>query len=161
MSAQALTQRSQYSRPQDICRFPHKTRSNYFSKQVSHLWNITLVSPTWAILADKIVLHVASIIIPLIKVRPSQTRVCSWLMIHHNTGFTSTGRLICIPISSGTHKDKLSNFEGKVHQDAKKRSLHQWRCVNPSGPILFKAMLHFPQLLCERTLGPGLHTSAS
>jgi len=109
MSAQTLTPQSNwYHSPQDICRFPHKTRGDCFSKKVSHLWNVTLVSPTWAILADKIVLHVASIIVPLIKVWPSQTRVCSWLMIHHNTGFTSTGRLICIPISSGTHK---TNFQ--------------------------------------------------
>lgn len=79
-----------------------QNRPIVFPQKVPHLWNTALILPTWAILADKIVLHIASIIIPLIKVWPSQTRVCSWLMIHHNTGFTSTGRLICIPISSST-----------------------------------------------------------
>lgn len=58
--------------------------------------------PTWFILADVIVLHVAPVVIPLVKVGAPQARVGRWLMIHHNTLLTSTGRLISVPVSART-----------------------------------------------------------
>lgn len=65
------------------------------------LYRLTLL-PTWFILADVIVLHIASVIIPLVKVGTSKAGVGCWLMIHHNTLFTSAGRLISIPVSANT-----------------------------------------------------------
>lgn len=58
--------------------------------------------PTWFILADVIVLHVAPVVIPLVKVGAPEARVGRWLMIHHNTLLTSTGRLISVPVSART-----------------------------------------------------------
>lgn len=58
--------------------------------------------PTWLILADVIVLHVAPVVIPLVKVGAPEARVGRWLMIHHNTLLTSTGRFISVPVSART-----------------------------------------------------------
>lgn len=58
--------------------------------------------PTWFILADVIVLHVAPVVIPLVKVGAPKARVGRWLMIHHNTLLTSTGRFISVPVSART-----------------------------------------------------------
>lgn len=62
-------------------------------------YGITML-PTWFILADVIVLHVAPVVIPLVKVGTPEARIGCWLMIHHNTLFTSTGRFISIPVSA-------------------------------------------------------------
>lgn len=42
------------------------------------------------VLADIIVLHVAPVVIPLVKVGTSEARIGRWLMVHDNTLFTST-----------------------------------------------------------------------
>lgn len=78
---------------------------------------------TWSILANKIVLHVTSVIVPLIKIGPSQARISSWLMIHHNTGFTATGRFICIPIPDRTYKYS-------------KNYIRELSCFLPNFPLL-------------------------
>lgn len=53
----------------------------------------------WFVLADVIVLHVAPVVIPLVKVGAPKARIGCWLMIHHNALLTSTGRFISIPVS--------------------------------------------------------------
>lgn len=76
----------------------------------SHV-DLDLAFPTWSILADKIVLHVASVIIPLIEITPSQARIGCWLVIHHYASFTSTGWLICIPISDARYRENKTYIE--------------------------------------------------
>lgn len=74
------------------------------SKYAQDLLYQLTTHPTWFILADVIVLHVAPVVIPLVKVGASKARIGGGLMIHHNTLFTSTGRFISIPVSANTRQ---------------------------------------------------------
>lgn len=68
------------------------------------LYRRLTILPTWFVLADVIVLHVAPVIIPLVKVGAPKARIGRRLMIHHNALLTSTGRFISIPVSANTEQ---------------------------------------------------------
>lgn len=53
---------------------------------------------TWLVFADEVVLHVAAVVIPSVEISSAQTRKRSRLMVHHNAGFRSAGRLVKVPV---------------------------------------------------------------
>lgn len=53
---------------------------------------------TWLILAYEVVLHVASVVVPLIEISPAQTRKSGQLVVHDHAGFTATGGFVNVPV---------------------------------------------------------------
>lgn len=68
-------------------------------ERFSHLtWERVI---TIRVFANEIVLHVASVVIPLEHIGSSDAGGCRWLMVHDYANLTATGRLIHIPVPVG------------------------------------------------------------
>lgn len=72
------------------------TRHKSHSKQYSHCF---MFSSTWLIFADKVVLHVAPVVIPLVQVSSAQAVMGGRLVVHHHASLAPTGWLIKVPVS--------------------------------------------------------------
>lgn len=69
------------------------------AERFSHLtWERIITS---GVFANEIVLHVASVIIPLEHIGAPDAGGCRWLMVHDYADLAATGRLIHIPVPVG------------------------------------------------------------
>lgn len=66
-------------------------------------WSLVgIFSVTWLVFTDEVVFHVAAVVVPLVQVRPAQTRRRRWLVVHDDAGLPPTGRLVRIPVPVDT-----------------------------------------------------------